>query len=87
MCNIKYISLKLYDDNAITALQVVRLMYDVLSLLLATIILCSIFQGTFLVMQTFAKAMTEAGLPGSIVNLSSIVGKYGNMGKKVLFLI
>ncbi|KAJ8734273.1 hypothetical protein PYW07_014824 [Mythimna separata] len=38
-------------------------------------------KGTFLVMQTFAKAMTEAGLPGSIVNLSSIVGKYGNVGQ------
>ncbi|KAJ8734554.1 hypothetical protein PYW08_013804 [Mythimna loreyi] len=38
-------------------------------------------KGTFLVMQTFAKAMTEAGLPGSIVNLSSIVGKYGNIGQ------
>lgn len=38
-------------------------------------------QGTFLVMQTFAKAMTEASVPGSIVNISSIVGKYGNMGK------
>ncbi|CAH1643692.1 unnamed protein product [Spodoptera littoralis] len=38
-------------------------------------------KGTFLVMQTFSKAMSEAGLPGSIVNLSSIVGKYGNMGQ------
>lgn len=38
-------------------------------------------KGTFLVMQTFAKAMTEAGLPGSIINLSSIVGKYGNIGQ------
>ncbi|XP_026728730.1 estradiol 17-beta-dehydrogenase 8 [Trichoplusia ni] len=38
-------------------------------------------KGTFLVMQTFAKAMTEAGLPGSIINISSIVGKYGNMGQ------
>ncbi|KAH9643262.1 hypothetical protein HF086_010538 [Spodoptera exigua] len=38
-------------------------------------------KGTFLVMQTFSKAMSEAGVPGSIVNLSSIVGKYGNMGQ------
>lgn len=34
-------------------------------------------------MQAFAKAMTEASLAGSIINLSSIVGKYGNMGKKL----
>ncbi|XP_032515954.1 estradiol 17-beta-dehydrogenase 8 isoform X1 [Danaus plexippus] len=38
-------------------------------------------KGTFLVMQTFAKALTEASLPGSIINISSIVGKYGNMGQ------
>lgn len=38
-------------------------------------------KGTFLVMQTFAKAMTDAGKTGSIINLSSIVGKYGNMGQ------
>lgn len=38
-------------------------------------------KGTFLVMQTFAKAMTEASVAGSIVNISSIVGKYGNMGQ------
>ncbi|XP_013183329.1 estradiol 17-beta-dehydrogenase 8 [Amyelois transitella] len=38
-------------------------------------------KGTFLVMQAFAKAMTEASLPGSIVNISSIVGKYGNIGQ------
>lgn len=31
-------------------------------------------------MQTFAKAMIEAAVPGSIINVSSIVGKYGNMG-------
>ncbi|XP_026323933.1 estradiol 17-beta-dehydrogenase 8 [Hyposmocoma kahamanoa] len=38
-------------------------------------------KGTFLVMQTFAKALTAASLPGSIINISSIVGKYGNMGQ------
>ncbi|XP_072935255.1 estradiol 17-beta-dehydrogenase 8 isoform X2 [Epargyreus clarus] len=38
-------------------------------------------KGTFLVMQTFAKAMTEASVTGSIVNISSIVGKYGNLGQ------
>ncbi|CAB3257310.1 unnamed protein product [Arctia plantaginis] len=38
-------------------------------------------KGTFLMMQTFAKAMTEAAAPGSIINFSSIVGKYGNMGQ------
>ncbi|CAG5041613.1 unnamed protein product [Parnassius apollo] len=38
-------------------------------------------KGTFLIMQTFAKALTEASLSGSIVNISSIVGKYGNMGQ------
>ncbi|XP_053601291.1 estradiol 17-beta-dehydrogenase 8 [Plodia interpunctella] len=38
-------------------------------------------KGTFLVMQAFAKAMTEASLPGSIINISSIVAKYGNMGQ------
>ncbi|XP_046968827.1 estradiol 17-beta-dehydrogenase 8-like [Vanessa cardui] len=38
-------------------------------------------KGTFLVMQTFAKAMTEASIAGSIINISSIVGKYGNIGQ------
>ncbi|XP_068628781.1 (3R)-3-hydroxyacyl-CoA dehydrogenase [Battus philenor] len=38
-------------------------------------------KGTFLIMQTFAKALTEASLPGSIVNISSIVAKYGNIGQ------
>ncbi|XP_026764393.1 estradiol 17-beta-dehydrogenase 8 [Galleria mellonella] len=38
-------------------------------------------KGTFLVMQACAKALTDASLPGSIVNISSIVGKYGNMGQ------
>ncbi|KAM3966829.1 estradiol 17-beta-dehydrogenase 8 [Aphomia sociella] len=38
-------------------------------------------KGTFLVMQACAKALTEASLSGSIINISSIVGKYGNMGQ------
>ncbi|XP_063830513.1 estradiol 17-beta-dehydrogenase 8 [Ostrinia nubilalis] len=38
-------------------------------------------KGTFLVMQTFARAMAAASLPGSIINISSIIGKYGNMGQ------
>lgn len=38
-------------------------------------------KGTFLIMQAFARSMTEASVPGSIVNLSSIVGKYGNLGQ------
>ncbi|XP_052737141.1 estradiol 17-beta-dehydrogenase 8 [Bicyclus anynana] len=38
-------------------------------------------KGTFLIMQTFAKAMTEASVQGSIINISSIVGKYGNIGQ------
>lgn len=38
-------------------------------------------KGTFLIMQTFAKAMTEASMSGSIINISSIVGKYGNIGQ------
>ncbi|CAK1548142.1 unnamed protein product [Leptosia nina] len=38
-------------------------------------------KGTFLIMQTFAKAMAEAKVSGSIVNISSIVGKYGNIGQ------
>lgn len=38
-------------------------------------------KGTFLVMQACAKTLTDASLPGSIVNISSIVGKYGNMGQ------
>lgn len=39
------------------------------------------FQGTFLVMQAFAKAMVDAKLTeGSIVNIASIVGKIGNQG-------
>ncbi|CAG9109967.1 unnamed protein product [Plutella xylostella] len=39
-------------------------------------------KGTFLVMQAFARAMTEAAVTsGSIVNISSIVGKYGNIGQ------
>ncbi|XP_041973926.1 estradiol 17-beta-dehydrogenase 8 [Aricia agestis] len=38
-------------------------------------------KGTFLIMQTFGKAMADAKTPGSIVNISSIVGKYGNIGQ------
>ncbi|CAB3257308.1 unnamed protein product [Arctia plantaginis] len=38
-------------------------------------------KGTFLVMQTFAKALTEKGTRGSIINFSSIVAKHGNMGQ------
>ncbi|CAG4926680.1 unnamed protein product [Colias eurytheme] len=38
-------------------------------------------KGSFLIMQEFAKLMIDASLPGSIVNISSIVGKYGNMGQ------
>ncbi|XP_045453103.1 estradiol 17-beta-dehydrogenase 8 [Melitaea cinxia] len=38
-------------------------------------------KGTFLIMQIFAKAMTEAAVTGSIINISSIVGKYGNIGQ------
>ncbi|RVE53231.1 hypothetical protein evm_002064 [Chilo suppressalis] len=38
-------------------------------------------KGTFLVMQAFSRIMTEAQVPGSIVNISSIVGKYGNLGQ------
>ncbi|CAG9783250.1 unnamed protein product [Diatraea saccharalis] len=38
-------------------------------------------KGTFLVMQAFAQKLTEASLPGSIINISSIVGKYGNLGQ------
>ncbi|XP_028029612.1 estradiol 17-beta-dehydrogenase 8 [Bombyx mandarina] len=38
-------------------------------------------KGTFLVMQAFAKAMAESSVSGSVINISSIVGKYGNMGQ------
>lgn len=38
-------------------------------------------KGTFLVNQLSAAAMKEAGQPGSIVNISSIVGKTGNIGQ------
>lgn len=39
-------------------------------------------KGTFLVIQTFANAMVEHKIPnGSIVNIGSIVGKYGNIGQ------
>lgn len=40
-------------------------------------------KGTFLIMQTAARAMIEANATkdSSIINLSSIVGKYGNIGQ------
>jgi 17beta-estradiol 17-dehydrogenase/3alpha(17beta)-hydroxysteroid dehydrogenase (NAD+) len=38
-------------------------------------------QGTFLVVQAAAKAMMEEKLNGSIVNISSIVAKCGNIGQ------
>ncbi|CAF4836471.1 unnamed protein product [Pieris macdunnoughi] len=38
-------------------------------------------KGTFLIMQNFAKQMTDNSVSGSIINISSIVGKYGNIGQ------
>ncbi|XP_022906507.2 (3R)-3-hydroxyacyl-CoA dehydrogenase [Onthophagus taurus] len=39
-------------------------------------------KGTFLIIQTFANALVDRGIRnGSIVNISSIVGKYGNLGQ------
>ncbi|XP_049886406.1 estradiol 17-beta-dehydrogenase 8 [Pectinophora gossypiella] len=38
-------------------------------------------KGTFLIMRAFAKIMSETQTPGSIINISSIVGKYGNLGQ------
>jgi 17beta-estradiol 17-dehydrogenase/3alpha(17beta)-hydroxysteroid dehydrogenase (NAD+) len=38
-------------------------------------------KGTFLVMQYFAKAMVDYKLAGSIINLSSIVARNGNVGQ------
>lgn len=38
-------------------------------------------KGTFLVMQYFAKAMVDYKLAGSIINLSSIVARNGNIGQ------
>uniref|UniRef100_A0A1L8DIW5 (3R)-3-hydroxyacyl-CoA dehydrogenase n=1 Tax=Nyssomyia neivai TaxID=330878 RepID=A0A1L8DIW5_9DIPT len=38
-------------------------------------------KGSFTVLQTFAKSMMEQGVSGSIVNLSSIVAKSGNIGQ------
>merc|ERR1712142_379627 len=38
-------------------------------------------KGTFLVTQTAASLMKEQQLPGSIVNIASIVGKTGNIGQ------
>lgn len=39
------------------------------------------FQGTFYVVQNCAKLLTERKLPGSIINIASIVGKTGNIGQ------
>ncbi len=38
-------------------------------------------KGTFLINQVAANAMKEAGIQGSIVNISSVVGKTGNIGQ------
>lgn len=39
-------------------------------------------RGTFLVVQTFAKAIVSNNInEGSIINIASIVGKYGNIGQ------
>lgn len=38
-------------------------------------------QGTFLVTQKACQLLVDAGKPGSIVNISSIVGKRGNRGQ------
>lgn len=38
-------------------------------------------KGTFLIMQYFAKAMVDYKLAGSIINLSSIVARNGNIGQ------
>ncbi|VVD06146.1 unnamed protein product [Leptidea sinapis] len=38
-------------------------------------------KGSFLVMQSFARMMSEAAVSGSIINISSIIGKYGNIGQ------
>jgi len=38
-------------------------------------------KGTFIFTQLLARAMSKAGLPGSIVNTGSISGKIGNMGQ------
>ena len=39
-------------------------------------------KGTFLVTQTAASLMKEQKLAGSIVNIASIVGRTGNIGRK-----
>ncbi|XP_059614122.1 estradiol 17-beta-dehydrogenase 8 [Phlebotomus argentipes] len=38
-------------------------------------------KGSFTVMQTFAKSMVEQNTGGSIINLSSVVAKSGNLGQ------
>ncbi|XP_060020111.1 (3R)-3-hydroxyacyl-CoA dehydrogenase isoform X2 [Lagenorhynchus albirostris] len=39
------------------------------------------FLGIFLVTQAAAQALVSSGCPGSIINISSIVGKVGNVGQ------
>ncbi|XP_056673980.1 (3R)-3-hydroxyacyl-CoA dehydrogenase isoform X6 [Monodelphis domestica] len=38
-------------------------------------------QGTFLITQAAARALVSSGFGGSIINISSIVGKVGNLGQ------
>uniref|UniRef100_A0A8D1JU40 (3R)-3-hydroxyacyl-CoA dehydrogenase n=1 Tax=Sus scrofa TaxID=9823 RepID=A0A8D1JU40_PIG len=38
-------------------------------------------KGIFLVTQAAAQALVSSGCPGSIINISSIIGKVGNMGQ------
>lgn len=38
-------------------------------------------KGSFTVMQTFARSMVEQKVSGSIINLSSVVAKFGNIGQ------
>ncbi|XP_055708358.1 estradiol 17-beta-dehydrogenase 8 [Phlebotomus papatasi] len=38
-------------------------------------------KGSFTVMQTFARSMVEQKVSGSIINLSSVVAKFGNLGQ------
>ncbi len=37
--------------------------------------------GTFLITQAAARALVSSGFGGSIINISSIVGKVGNLGQ------
>eukprot|EP00128_Syssomonas_multiformis_P003460 Colp12_sorted_trinity150504_noHs@20851 len=38
-------------------------------------------KGTFIVTQAVARSLKEEGMPGSIINIASIVGKVGNIGQ------